>query len=1469
MNDNKIPYINKYKIKQEYLDIINDKINFIVETKLIKLQSDEKKLIIDSLKKLILMISLYFFENKNQFINQIFMNDNRDIYSMLVLLMPFFNLDNIDKINSFDDMLKNKNNYESTYYIDHQGINIKEYLNDNLKAIFNTIMTCKYKLCVNWLNVYPYHMEDYKNSEIYKNFAYLYKSNKFVIDEYNCVKTYSYDINDLTENLNDEFNNIDNIFLLGNDTLLGTITNFLYNDIKTIKWMIYDVLYENELYPTIIILNDLFDNKISDVCNNSIKKINKIKLDDMENKWNIIINDYENNKKIINSVVLFYLRWEKDETNLKNIKLNNSCKELLKNFNEKINNEEIDEKDETIMILNDNTNECLKNIIPQLKFENLYNYIFICMQQFKYTWYGYFCLTDDKKIKTKSEYLKNIINNDLNLDVDKTYKINENTNYHITPKNIYNYFKSLIHYGTDFKQFNSYKYNSLSEMEKEIFINRLNKDINIENWFNIKNNIKNLKIIKDANITDYMNLIRNKILNTELIPTIIFETLIYNGILTFCKYKPELTDNLILPDKNTKSDERKKVIKNKITIYDNSYHFLNNTKFNKINNYNNNFKEGLWSTNFGGDWMAQLQIFHHFINQRILLITGGTGAGKSTIAPFMMVYASKIINYNNNAKVVCTQPRSKPVKDNASRIASQLGIPINADFDINYIQYSFGNDLVNKIVDDYYHPCLRLLTDGKLYNTIQNNCILKYKNNKYNNKYNNKTNNKEMFIKKNLFDVILVDEAHEHNVFMDMILTLCKFGIYINNQITLGIISATMDTDEVIYRNFFNCIDDNWKYPIELNKNNYNNNLIDRRIHLSVPFGSINYPIEEPTFKKDKTVYEILMNILNTSTDGDILIFESGSKNIKDLVTKINTTTPPNIYALPFYSELKETTRKKAEEIAKKEVRDNIDMPKNIPVYEYDELTPEEQNKLKVKKGTYTRFIIVATNIAEASITINSLKYVIDTVKQKINIYDIDSGLSQLQLIDIAKPNSVQRRGRVGRVKPGVLYRTYDFNTLSDTVLYKICIEDISEKIFPLISSETEYLFKNNDPYNSNNDLPEYLKSQYYDNNNKNTIIKYNKKNINNIVYPKIDCKYDLNVLKDNENKFYLIHPNIDDIRKVISYKNKITSIINYFELLGLVNKNGKNTNLGKLVDKYKNIIDDETITIKHILMCIDCIRLTNDEEILNLVILYIVFSSNNLQIKTKTYGVSDFIEKSKILNKSIFNRINLNDIIDNNFKLPEFKNTFSEKVKNLINSLPKNENFNFYDTILSSFYNIKLQLLLITNNNILNKFIDTLEKKDENMYLEIIELNNEIIKPIYLQTLLSNYELTAYIIGKNYSRNILLKLQGTPFYVNYYNRDINYLYQLNEFTTSYGKTITNTYVENIYRNNLILYNDASEERKISNIMLIPSSTIKLINLPIIRNINLDKNKIEIVYGKEIYNLIVKNINLIVNEINK
>jgi dephospho-CoA kinase len=110
------------------------------------------------------------------------------------------------------------------------------------------------------------------------------------------------------------------------------------------------------------------------------------------------------------------------------------------------------------------------------------------------------------------------------------------------------------------------------------------------------------------------------------------------------------------------------------------------------------------------------------LNQRILYITGATGAGKSTVAPFVLLYAIKMLNYNNNAKVVCTVPRIQPAEDNSKQMSKNIGILINKDNLINYIQYETQN---KKIIDNLYHPKLILATDGLLYQRIKTNYIIK------------------------------------------------------------------------------------------------------------------------------------------------------------------------------------------------------------------------------------------------------------------------------------------------------------------------------------------------------------------------------------------------------------------------------------------------------------------------------------------------------------------------------------------------------------------------------------------------------------------------------------------------------------------------------------------------------------------------------------------------------------------------
>ena len=63
--------------------------------------------------------------------------------------------------------------------------------------------------------------------------------------------------------------------------------------------------------------------------------------------------------------------------------------------------------------------------------------------------------------------------------------------------------------------------------------------------------------------------------------------------------------------------------------------------------------------------------------------------------------------------------------------------------------------------------------------------------------------------------MVIVDEAHEHNTNMDLILTLMRQTCLLNNSIRLVIISATMDDDEPIYRSYFKYINDNIVYPIK------------------------------------------------------------------------------------------------------------------------------------------------------------------------------------------------------------------------------------------------------------------------------------------------------------------------------------------------------------------------------------------------------------------------------------------------------------------------------------------------------------------------------------------------------------------------------------------------------------------------------------------------------------------------------
>ena len=236
---------------------------------------------------------------------------------------------------------------------------------------------------------------------------------------------------------------------------------------------------------------------------------------------------------------------------------------------------------------------------------------------------------------------------------------------------------------------------------------------------------------------------------------------------------------------------------------------------------------------------------------------------------------------------------------------------------MNIIYYKDQKDKHKK--ENCSHLTLRFVTDGTLLEDLVNNPFLKEKVKKKSKKYNDDY----IYSEKNKYDIVIVDEAHEHNTNMDLILTLMRQTCLLNNSVRLVIISATMDDDEPIYRSYFKYINDNIVYPIkqpiyiqeadefELVKSR----LLDRRLDISIPGQTTQYNIDEKYFnikltgdhKLDsingqKEAYKHIIDICRTGF-GEIFI-STGKAEIKDAINYLNKNLSPGDIALPFYSEM-------------------------------------------------------------------------------------------------------------------------------------------------------------------------------------------------------------------------------------------------------------------------------------------------------------------------------------------------------------------------------------------------------------------------------------------------------------------------------------------------------------------------------------------------------------------------------------
>ena len=232
----------------------------------------------------------------------------------------------------------------------------------------------------------------------------------------------------------------------------------------------------------------------------------------------------------------------------------------------------------------------------------------------------------------------------------------------------------------------------------------------------------------------------------------------------------------------------------------------------------------------------------------------------------------------------------------------------------------------------------------------------------------------------NQYEVIIIDEAHERSLNIDFLLGILKNILPRRPDLKLIITSATIDPQK-----FSNYFGGPQKAPIiEVSGRTYPVEIRYRDLHLHEE----NDPIEI-----EEGIIEAVKE-LQYEKEGDILVF------------------------LPGEREILETA-----DLLRKEFRDYEVLPL------FSRLSQTEQNKIFSPKGK--KRIVLATNVAETSITVPRIRYVIDAGVARVSRYNARSRLQSLLIEPISQAAANQRSGRCGRVSEGIAIRLYseeDFN---------------------------------------------------------------------------------------------------------------------------------------------------------------------------------------------------------------------------------------------------------------------------------------------------------------------------------------------------------------------------------------------------------------------------------------------------------
>ncbi|KAG0660159.1 DEAH-box ATP-dependent RNA helicase prp22 [Maudiozyma exigua] len=254
------------------------------------------------------------------------------------------------------------------------------------------------------------------------------------------------------------------------------------------------------------------------------------------------------------------------------------------------------------------------------------------------------------------------------------------------------------------------------------------------------------------------------------------------------------------------------------------------------------------------------------------------------------------------------------------------------------------------------------------------------------------------------YSVIMLDEAHERTVATDILFALLKEAAKVRPELKIIITSATLDSEK--FSKYFNGC------PVI--------NIPGKTFPVEVMYA------QSPQMDYIAATLECVMDIHINNNAGDILVFLTGQEEI-DSCCEI------------LYERVKM-------------LGDAIGELLILPIY--SALPSEVQSKIFEPTPEGTRKVVFATNIAETSITIDGIYYVVDPGFSKVNTYNPRAGMEQLIVSPISKAQANQRKGRAGRTGPGKCYRLYIesafYNEMLPNTIPEIQRQNLSNTILML-----------------------------------------------------------------------------------------------------------------------------------------------------------------------------------------------------------------------------------------------------------------------------------------------------------------------------------------------------------------------------------------------------------------------------------